>query len=111
MEEKTRESTNTESIENPPSKNSFLYTIKSAASLMVLGPAPQSKNIGWKEDIRAKQQMLYAELQTVKNGWRSQITLAGFIELVEYALRNIKGNYSDLYREEFKSAVTSIFTE
>ena len=109
MDDKTTKNTTTESIQNIPSKTSFLYTIKSATSLMVLGSAPQIKNVGWKEDIRAKQQMLCAELRKVKNGWRYRITLAGVIELVNDVFRNVKDNHSDLYREDFTDKLTTIF--
>ena len=74
MGDTPQKNTIAESIEKTPAKNSFLYTIKSAAALMVLGSSPQIKNIGWEEDIRAKQQMLFTELRKVKNAWHSQVS-------------------------------------
>ena len=98
MDDKTTENT---------SKNS-LYAIKPAVSLMVLGAA-QIKYVGWEEDAEAKSQMLYAKLREVEEGWRSQRTLAGILELINNVFCNEKNNYSDLYRKGFEGKIESIF--
>ena len=92
-------------LQNPASKISSLYTIESAASLMVLGHVPQIKYDGWEKDVEAKRQMLCAELRKVDNGWRSQTTLMSIIELVDGVFLNVNDNY----RETFKDNITSIF--
>lgn len=109
MDDKTTESANAYSTLNTFPPKLSLYTIESAASLIATGKIVTGKEWDESIEIRAKCQMLQEELRKVTKGWRSQITLASAIELVNYAFRNVKENHSDLYHEGFNTEITNIF--